>query len=368
MRSLLLTGSVITTSTTPCPVPWRNHADPSERERASTGTHPALPPWGSVTGALRSAAQWPLAVVVLAHTDPQQFHRLVAALGDAPVFLHCDAKTSAQVYAQLVDGAPRPVTPVKRVSTRLSSWSLVAAELAGLRAALAGSGAQHIAVLSGADYPLLSIDDLYRALVPWEGSSWLWNEPMPYSKWDTPRQPNGGLWRVRHRFLTVRDQVMFVRGVPIRWPLPRAVPAAVELRAGTQWKIYARHHARRLIEVVDDNPDLVRFWRQTVVPDETFAPSLLASPALFGADALAPCHDFAWFMDWDSRSPNHPQWLQDRHFDRIAKVRSAPPVDPAAARAGAADGRPLRQMLFARKFTTAVSTPLLDRIDAEMRT
>lgn len=307
----------------------------------------------------------PLAVVVLAHADPAHFHRLVLALGDAPVFVHCDAKTPAAVYDRMVDGAPRPVTAVPRRSTSLASWSLVAAELAGLRAALDGSSAAHIAVLSGADYPLLPPAAMHRELARWEGRSWLWNQPLPMPDWDTPRHPDGGLWRLRHRFLTRDDQIVYLHGIPVRPPWRRSTPPGVELRAASQWKVYARHHVERLLAVVAERPDLVRFWRTTLVPDETFVASVLGSPSLLGADAIAPCHDYPWYLHWEDDA-EHPEWLTVADHGDLVHVQSSPPTDPATAAAGQLVGRPPRRKLFARKFSTDRSSELLDRIDAEL--
>src|SRR3954454_16273280 len=38
----------------------------------------------------------PLTIVILAHADPAHLKRLVSALPDTPVVLHCDARTSAR--------------------------------------------------------------------------------------------------------------------------------------------------------------------------------------------------------------------------------------------------------------------------------
>ena len=106
-----------------------------------------------------------LAAVVLAHGDPVHLRRLVGALDDVPVFLHCDAKTEPEVFAAMTRGLPRRVTVCERISTKLASWSLVHAELTALREAVARTRAHHIAVMSGSDYPLVSMQALLDGLV-----------------------------------------------------------------------------------------------------------------------------------------------------------------------------------------------------------
>jgi len=308
-----------------------------------------------------------VAAVVLAHRDPTHLKRLVAALEDVPLFLHCDARTTDPVAGQMLHGLPRNVTVLPRRKMSMSSWSLMAAELDGLRAALARTRAEHVAVLSGSDYPLVSMQALVAELAPWRGRSYFWNVPLPFSSWNTPRHPDGGLWRLRRRFLTRGEAVVFWRKIPLRWPVPRRLPTDVELRACSEFKIYSRHDVERLLHVVDTRPDLVGFWRSTLVPCETFAASVLASPALVGEDVLAPCRAHPWYIRWPEKDNAHPCWLSVADLDGLAKARWAEPVEPEVAFRPSAEKELPGRKLFARKFATDVDTEVLDRIDAELR-
>ena len=78
---------------------------------------------------------------------------------------------------------------------------------------------------------------------------------------------------MRYRVLTSGDNAVSWRGRTVRSPLPRRIPDGLELRASSQWKIYSRRDARNLLRVTEENADVVRFWRTTTVPDESFAAS-----------------------------------------------------------------------------------------------
>jgi hypothetical protein len=301
----------------------------------------------------------------MAHADAPQVRRLIRALDDVPVFLHCDAKTPDEEFRAMLSGAADRVAVVPRRPTNLASWSLVDAELAALRAALEQTDAAHIAVLSGADYPVVSTAALRAELARVDGETLLWNTPLPFRFWDTPRYRDGGLWRLRFRFLLRGDQVVFVRGLPLRWPVPRRLPADVELRGGSAWKVYARRHAAALLRVVDSRPDLVRFWRTTLVPEESFVPSVLASAALTGEQALAPSAASRWYMEW-SGAAEHPHWLTEAHFERLVAAREPVPVEATTSSPGLTFSERPTQVLFARKFSSGQSR-LLDRIDEELR-
>lgn len=301
----------------------------------------------------------PLAAIVMAHQDPEQVRRLVGALEDVPVALHCDSKAPVAVAAAMVRGFGSRVVAVPRSSGALDSWSLVRIELAALRAALRQSSARHIVVLSGADYPLLGTAALLQRLQAWDGSSCLTNEPVPYARWSG----GGGRWRTEHRFWTRGDDVVKIGRIPLRNPWRRAIPAGLQVRASSQWKVYGRADAERLLSVVDQHPELVRFWRSTLVPDESFVASVLSSPAFTGGSVLPRSPGVPWFTQWDDGA-HHPRWLVAADYPDLQRAMAGPSAVPDALAGPAA---PAPEPWFARKLSSVASGDLLDRIDTELR-
>jgi hypothetical protein len=177
---------------------------------------------------------------------------------------------------------------------------------------------------------------------------------------------DGGLWRLQRRFLTRSDQVLFIRKFPVFLPGRRSVPSGVEPRAASQWKIYSRRHAERLLQIVEARPDLIAFWRTTLVPDETFAASILGSRSLLGDDVLPPSPSHAWHVAWRDDEQDHPGWLDMADFPVLAAAARAEPVEPLPSFPPSGDwSRPGRK-LFARKFSSSRSAALLDRVDREL--
>ena len=306
-----------------------------------------------------------LAAVVLAHDDPPKVRRLLAALQGVDVFLHCDGKTPDHLVRGMLAGAGPRVFPVRRRRTSLCSWSLVEAELASLRLALELSRAEHVIVMSGACYPLVSIGELEDDLWRWRGLTRMQLNPVPYPGWSTPRNRDGGLWRFRRRFVTLRGQQVWLGGVPLR-SYARPIPRELRLHGSSQWKIYARRHAVALLDVIGSRPDLVRFWRTTYVPDESCAVSILRSPDLVGSISEELRDDLPWFINWPEPERRfHPRWLADVDFETLSAHRAAPARHPDDARQGAPDRDGFRK-LFARKVSSR-APGLLDRIDLELR-
>ncbi|MBC7724581.1 MAG: hypothetical protein H7146_07515 [Burkholderiaceae bacterium] len=281
-----------------------------------------------------------LACVILAHTDPEHVHRLIAALDPFPVFLHIDARVSPTVASAMTAGLPHRVTLLPRIDTGWARWENVAAEVAGYRAALATTGASHIALLTGTDYPLASSTEIAELLAAHRGRSMALIHPFPHPHWGQ----NGGYSRLRYRHWAFGKRML-------RLPLPRRIPAGVVPAGGSQLKVLARGHARAVVDVLDAEPRLVRFWRRSWIPDETFIPTVLSTPRFVPDFAAGNVATDLWWIGWDNTARKSPPWLGSDHIPAVlARRRWAAQLLPN---------------LFARKFSTAHSGEILDAIDAQ---
>ncbi|MET0989427.1 MAG: oligosaccharide flippase family protein [Glaciihabitans sp.] len=279
-----------------------------------------------------------LACVSLAHTDPVQLRRLIDALDPFPVFLHCDPKTAPEVFAEMTADLPERVTILDRVETGWAKWGNVEAELVGYRAALDQSNATHIAVMTGTDYPLASTAEIAEILAEFPDKSIASVNPLPHGDWGR----DGGFARLRYRHWAVGKRML-------RLPIPRRLPRDVVPAGGPQMKILARKHAEIVLHAAETRPDLVDFWRRSWVADETFVPTILNSPGF--APHWENEHESAsaWWVWWGERPSKSPTWLGLDFRDEILSGRKYGQDFPR---------------LFARKFSTAQSTELLDAIDA----
>ena len=286
--------------------------------------------------------------VILAHADAPMVSRLVSALDGADIFIHCDAKTPAEVCDAMVPAGAEGVQMVQRRSTSLASWSLVEAELVSLDAALRQSKAEHIAIMSGSSYPLAGVEAIDAALAPYRGQMLAETNKLPFPDWNARWKADGGMWRFKSRFLTSGDTLITVAGLPV--PLWRQrIPASLVLHGGAQWKVYSRAHAKALLETLNSSAEQRRFWRHIFIPDESCAVSILKSPQLVGDLSERVVNRHVWLIDWPHMPADraHPNWLTAADFDMLA----------AAARSA--------DKLFARK-VSSTETELLDRIDAEL--
>jgi hypothetical protein len=293
----------------------------------------------------------PFACVVLAHTDPVQLRRLVRALDPVPTFVHCDVRTPQALYREMVEGLPPHVRLLPRIRTGWARWENVAAELDGLARAIRVPGVRHVAVLSGTDYPIASVEAIGELLAGFEGRSLMRSFSLPFAPWG----PSGGMSRLRYRHWAVGKRM-------IRLPVPRALPGRLVASGGHQFKVLAAEHARRVLAAAEEDRRLVAFFERSWIPDETFVPSVLRSPGLVG-DLRGEIVPFTvWFARWGEGGTKSPRWLDAADLPALARARFRAPGAPADDVGGTLP------RLFARKFSTSGSARLLDAIDATLRT
>jgi hypothetical protein len=279
-----------------------------------------------------------VAVVLLAHDKPKLLRRLVRVLDGFPIFLHVDAGVPQQMHAELTSALPERVRLLPRISSGWATFGLLEAELAGYRAACSTTDAQHVVMMTGADYPLVNAEGLAERLGRARGRSWAQIRRLPIRHWG----PMGGY----DRFVfgnRVRDRKRVWSLIPRRWP------KGIRPAGGSQLKILARHHAELILEIVDSRPDLVDYFRTTWIPDETMIPSLLTSPAFGARWETSHLPGAAWYIDWGKQPSPNPRWLDETDLPALRTART----------------REVWPALFARKFRED-STALLDRIEQDL--
>ena len=299
-------------------------------------------------------------LVILAHADPGHLRRLIDVCSTQPVILHCDSKTPEILFRQMIADLPERVIIAPRSDTRLASWSLVRAELQCIKIALDKTQGDHIVVMSGSDYPLVAPSAIGPHIAGLGDRSWFWNVDLPFSPWSVLGFPDGGLWRLRHRFMSRRGQQLWLGKKPLFNPIRRRIHPDLQPRASSQWKILSRSDAQSLISVLYARPDLVAFGSSTFTPDESFVASVLGSHSLWGPNALQQCFHSPWLTNWHGSISQHPKWFTEADIPRIRRhlLAMAEASNPDIMHLPN-NGMPL----FGRKFTSRFDPHLLDSLE-----
>lgn len=322
------------------------------------------------------------AFLLLVHGQPELFARLVQALDlDAfDIYVHVDRTVDIEPFARGVGS--RVVFTRHRFDVERKCWSMVQATRELLQTAVrAHADYGYLTLLSGADYPLVPVEQLRERLDA--GSS----ELVHYFRID-----DRPAWRARVDVRHYRDDAYARDHSRLNAPMRRldescrrarrvshrilsafgreyAPPDGWTLCGGSQWWSMTSAAARHCLGQLSRR-EVRNYFRFTDGPDELIFQSILYnsrfSSRFEAADAYVRWADSVsssmlpevifnvryvdWSVDRHEMPPGGgplrgPTVLDDRDFDALAN-------------SGA---------LFARKFDARRSSGLLDRIDRELR-
>jgi hypothetical protein len=223
-----------------------------------------------------------IAFILLCHKDPEgiiaQALRLTAA-GDC-IAIHFDARSQLADYQRIREalaGNPLVTFTGRRVKCGWGEWSLVAATLEGLRAAVeAFPGATHFYMMSGDCMPIKTAEHVHARLAE-EEADFIESFDFFTSDWIKTGIREERL-TYRHWFNERRQKEWFYRSLAVqrRLGLTRKVPADLRMRIGSQWWCLRRRTVEAVLAFIARRPDVVRFFRSTWIPDESFFQTIVA--------------------------------------------------------------------------------------------
>ncbi|MEM1273840.1 MAG: DUF5928 domain-containing protein [Pseudomonadota bacterium] len=222
-----------------------------------------------------------IAFILLCHKNPSaviaQAERLVA--GGACVAIHFDARSAKADYDAIVaalKNLPDVTFPSHRVRCGWGEWSLVQATLNTASAALSAfPDATHLYMLSGDCAAIKSAAYADRLL---DAGDRDFIESFDFFTSDWIRT---GLKRerliYRHYFNERGRKGLFYSALKLqqRFGLERQIPDDLQVMVGSQWWCLRRRTIEAILAFLNDRPDVVRFFRTTWIPDETFFQTLV---------------------------------------------------------------------------------------------
>ena len=222
-----------------------------------------------------------IAFILLCHKDPlgiiQQAERLTAA-GDC-MAIHFDARAKACDYEMIrsaLAANPNVVLARRRVKCGWGEWSLVQATLHAAAAAVdAFADATHFYMLSGDCMAIKSAEYMHEFLDA-DDVDYVESFDFFASDWIKTGMKEERLI-YRHFFNERSHQWAFYQSFEWqrRLGLTRAIPADLQIMIGSQWWCLRRRTIEWVLEFAARRRDVMRFFRTTWIPDETFFQTLV---------------------------------------------------------------------------------------------
>ncbi|MCQ0970814.1 beta-1,6-N-acetylglucosaminyltransferase [Paracoccus sp. TK19116] len=260
-----------------------------------------------------------IAFILLCHKNPDgviaQVNRLTGS-GDY-VALHYDGRAPLAEWQRIetaLAGNPRVVFAGRRIRCGWGEWSLVAATLEAVRAALdTFADASHLYMMSGDCMPVKSSAYAHEMLDA-EDVDYIENVDFFDSDWiKTGFKAERLIYR--HWFNERRNKRLFYasQNLQARLGLTRKVPDGLAMRIGSQWWCLRRQTVEAVLDFAARRRDVMRFFATTWIPDETFFQTLV--PHLVPANQIASrTLTFLMFTDYGM-----PVTFYNDHFDLLLR-------------------------------------------------
>lgn len=276
--------------------------------------------------------------LIIAHHMPLHLGRLIDALSHEKhcFYVHIDLKTEMEQFIHLQ--APNVVFVDRRIKVEWGDFSPVSASLSLIEAASYGDFDRFV-LLSGADYPIASPNEIYDFFSINREQEFFNIAEMPSPETDKNLDrletfvPHGLLQQIRRKLFPRRD-----------W---RQRLCELQPYAGSQWWAITPRAVANIQRFLVDRSDVVDFFRNTKIPDEMFFHTIIGN--MTRPSCLSPnLH----FTDW-SLGGSHPATITEAHFERLV-------ANSIRAKCTQRDDK-LPVKLFARKFTQG--SRILDALD-----
>jgi len=224
-----------------------------------------------------------LLFIILAHNEPENVASfaqvLVEAGTDARTIIHFDGNARVSDLTKLQElcsGQERISFVERRVRCRWGDYSLVEAVLVALRQVREQNLDYDYAILlSGSCLPCRPIAQLERffeenrgqEFIEAEGPEWMIGglREERYRYWfPFPPHPNGG--KAIGRLINLQKKLGVYRQPPLD---------GMDVKFGSQWWALSSGSCEKILNLLDREPKVERFFRRTYIPDEMMFPTLV---------------------------------------------------------------------------------------------
>lgn len=278
-----------------------------------------------------------IAHIIIAHKNPAQLERLIRAMRhpDFDFYIHLDKKVDITAFKYL-EQLEQVYFIADRTVCNWGGFSVVEATIKAIdQIKQTGIGYDFVNLISGQDYPVKPVDEIYDFFKKNKGYSFISFDTSNQTAWwkDAVRRYEA----FHFTDMDFRGKY-FVEKLANTIVTKRKFPVKLELYGGNKssWWTITAECAEYLSTYFSANPKMISFLRKTWGCDEFIVASILMNSQY--RDKLI--NENQRYIDWTDNEA-HPKILITDHYPQI--IESG--------------------MLFARKFDLEVDSEILDRLD-----
>lgn len=277
-----------------------------------------------------------LAFIIQAHKHPAQVRRLIDKLHHPQVdcFLHIDSKCNIADWESLFH-LPNVFIVPKRANVTWAGWGIIQASINSMEAVLAaGQQYAYITLMSGQDYTLKPIEEIYDFLCNVSSHTQFMDVISDEALAPMMTKMN------EYHFVEYNFPGKYKFGKLLTKLLPRRkAPYRLKLYCGSAWWTLTQDCVEYCIQYERSHPLLRRYFKLTWGADEFIFQTILMNSKYREQITKDNLH----YIDWSAGLAN-PKTFQMEDYNALLQ-----------------SGKP-----FARKFDFHLSGELMDKLDTEM--
>ncbi len=258
-----------------------------------------------------------IAFILLCHKDPDAIirqARQLTAVGDC-MAIHLDARSRPDHYRRIRDALkdnPNVALARRRIRCGWGEWSLVQASLNAVEAAVeAFPRATHFYMLSGDCMAIKPAEYAHRFLDR-DDADYIESLDFFTSDWiRTGLEDERLIYRHFFNERTQKKRFYWSLALQGKLGLTRRVPEDLQIMIGSQWWCLRRSTIGAVLDFRRQRPDVMRFFRTTWIPDETFFQTLVRH-LVPGDEIRARTPTFLMFSDYGI-----PVTFYNDHYDLL---------------------------------------------------
>jgi hypothetical protein len=298
-----------------------------------------------------------IAYLIVAHNTPNHLRRLVRSLSspDCDFFIHVDRRSKFSDFS-LIEGS-NVFFAHDRIPVYWGDFSVTRTIIMLIKQALdANRNYGYFVLLSGSDYPLRSTSYIHDFFEIYQNTEFINMVKMPCAKVGKP------ISRLRSYKVesshSIRKQIFeitqrFLRKFGLDSVLERdykKILGDLEPYGGSTWWALTKHACEYIINFIDSKPQVVDFYKNTLLADEMFFQTIL-----WNSQFKETVKRNLTYTDW-SAGGSHPAMIDSRHIRFFKDQRKIIAHDVYGK----------GELLFARKFSDE-SKQLVEIIDEIIR-
>lgn len=253
-------------------------------------------------GMTQNMIQNKIAILILAHKNPEQLAKLVKEFDDErfDTFVHIDAKSRMQFIAPgLLHSKCHILDKTERVKTFLNDFALIETTMHLVKTAYSHSKYKYYVLLTGQDYPIKSNDAIYTRLIDGYPTCWI----DSYGLEDAKKHEMDWVEHIGHKRFSQKTRRLLQRMVGNKFyfsrygklikvfavgydylmsrlcksPRQRVKQLGYTYSAGSHFWMLPDIAIKHLIDVYDKDNNLNDIFCHTAAPEESYFQTVLST-------------------------------------------------------------------------------------------